>query len=64
MVIQKITRTLTDGSKAFDVGLLLNAEHFLLPAITERDADALIRKISGAVEEHTNERANYYECAA
>lgn len=55
MKITKLTTTLEDGSNVFDVALTDGAGRVLFHAVTERDADQLIRTMRGVVAAHTND---------
>jgi len=52
-VIFVIPKTLTDGSKVFDV----KVGNEVWPAVTEDDASELAEKIRAAIEGHTNATA-------
>lgn len=50
--ITVIRRYLSDGSPVYDVRI----GGIDLPAVSERDADALAEKVKDAIEDHTNAR--------
>lgn len=56
MGITKITKTLEDGSKVFDVLLSDDdGDAVLLQAVTEQDAEHLLRGLRVLIAKHTNE---------
>jgi hypothetical protein len=58
MQIKKIERTLTDGSKVFDVALRDGTQAIEFGAITEKDADKFIAALADLVEKHTTSSVN------
>lgn len=55
--IRALDRSLTDGSLVFDVSVVdrRTGTGLTLPAVTEKDALELARKIADAILSHTNE---------